>query len=298
MGRTACVLLLLAALCLSAVGCQPKRARGNVSVGASGDRFTLLAGTLLVHALRQEGYAVQFRTEYPSMREVRNALLLGDIDLAWFETAETWFKLLGHDLPIHDAEKLAQAIAEEDSRNDLTWLSPAPYPLKPGLVMRESDLGKMRLSRMSELAAYEAKSTPYTLCFSNDFLVPGTSIQGMQRAYDLQIPQQRLLSTDSSELFNRLLQGECNLAMAYSVAAAAVPEVRFIEDDKQYLQASGYALAARDALISEYPDILRILTRVNGWLTPQTVSLLYKQLDEGAPVDEVALQYVRQRKTN
>ncbi|MCE5257455.1 MAG: hypothetical protein LLG44_00150 [Chloroflexi bacterium] len=285
---------VLSALCfvlLLVCGCKSREPIGYVVVGSGSDSFTLLAGKLLISALQQEGYQVEDRTGYPSALEARAALTSNAVDLCWFNTSETWHKLLGHDQPIDDPEELANAVAGSDIKQNINWQSPAPYVLRPGLVMRASEAGK--LAKISELADYAARHTPLTLCADEEVAGSASKLRLFQVAYQLHIPDERVVPYGPREALQALSAGECNCALSYEVYIADNEEFFFLEDDRNILFSSGYALAARQEVISRYPDIQYILERVDSWLTPANVNALLQKIDAGEPIESVIQQFVQ-----
>ncbi len=285
------VLSMLCIVLLLACGCKSEEPIGYIGVGSGSDAFTLLAGKLLISALQQEGYQVEDRTGYPSAVEARAALTSSTVDLCWFNTSETWHKLLGHDQPIDDPEELANVVASADIQQNINWQSPAPYVLRPGLIMRTSETDK--LTKISELAAYVAQHAPLTLCADEEVAGSASKLHLFQVAYQLNIPDERIIPHDPREALRALSAGECNCALSYEVYIADNEGLSFLEDDRNILSSSGYALAVRREIISEYPDIQYILERVNGWLTPANVNALLQKVAAGEPMESVTQQFVQ-----
>jgi len=280
----------LSAFLLVGASCHPSEPVGYVSVGSGSDSFTTLAAKLAVAALQQENYWVEDHSGYLSAVETRAAQINGEIDICWFSTADVWHKLLGHDQPIADPEELASAVRKADTKQGITWLSPAPYILRPGIAMRSTD-GADKLTRMSELADYTSRHNPLSLCLDEEVASSSSGLATFQVAYHLNIPLERIVLSDADGALQALQAGQCNVALSYE-AHIKNRGLVFLEDDRHILPVTGYALAVRQELISEYPDIQYILERVNSWLTPLNVTSWQQRLDAGESLEEIAQQFV------
>jgi glycine betaine/choline ABC-type transport system substrate-binding protein len=159
--------------------------------------------------------------------------------------------------------------------------------------MREADVTGIRMSKMSELATYIRKHQALVLCAPEELNSAITGLRGLQQVYQVDFLPQQVRTMPFEEGLAALQLGECSCALAYSLDVADNHELRFLEDDKQFLPVAGYAMAIRQDFISEYPDILPILDRVNGWLTPANVALLMQQVDKGLQLDDIAQQFVK-----
>lgn len=286
-----CVLLLVLA------GCKPKILLGPVTVASGNSTEQLLAGKLTVLALRLNGFQVNDRTGYSTTAEARAALLAGSVDMGWFYTGETWTREMGHDLPITDAEQLAQAVVAEDERRGIVWLNPSPYVLRLGLVMREADLGKTHLNLISDLAAYAAHQQPLVLCAPEELISRFTGVQGLIRAYGLDFSAERVQTWPITDGYQALLRGTCDCALGYSADVVGNPALRFLEDDKAFFPVSGFALAMRQEVDALYPDMQQVLEEVSSWLTPAIINALVRQVEQvKLPPEIVAQKFIKLQK--
>lgn len=294
---TRTVIALCFVLLATLVGCKPATLRGPVTVASGNGTEELLAGKLSVLALRQAGFLVNDRTGFSTLAEERTALLTGDIDMGWFYTGEIWTKEMGHDLPITDADQLARAVAAEDERRGIVWLSPSPYVLKLGLVMREADLENVIISQVSELPGYAARRKPLTLCAPEELIGNYAGVRGFLQVYSLDFSAERIQTRPFADGYQALLRGDCDCALGYSVDVADNSELRFLEDDKAFFTTSGFALAMRQEVDALYPDIRQVLDKVSYWLTPATVNSLVQQVEQGQQSPEVVAQrYIKLQK--
>jgi osmoprotectant transport system substrate-binding protein len=290
-------LCILSLLVLLLGGCKHKELRGPLTVTGGNSPVEVLAGKLAVLALRQNGFEVNDRTGSLTAAEARSELLSGSADIGWFYTGEIWSHAMGHDLPFADAEQLAYAVTAEDRQRGIIWLSPAPYVLKPGLVMRDSEPVINTLVRTSDLTAYAAGRRPLVLCAPGGLVGGSLVVQDFLRAYGLDFSGERLRSLSVPEGYQALLRGDCDCALGYSVDVAGNNALHFLEDDKAFLPVSGFALAIRQEVYEQYPDIQQVLDKVSLWLTPATVSSLVRQVDlENQSPELVAQQFIKLQK--
>lgn len=283
-------ILVIAGL-LALNGCQAHEPVGYVSVGSASDILATLAAKMTIYALQREGYQVEDRTGYPSTLEARKALLNQEIDMGWFDTAEVWHKVMGHDQPIAEPEELARAVREEDKNSPVTWLNPAPLVLRPGLVLL-ADSANSKWSQVSQLAASHGRYDPLRLCIDEHITGSSSSLVAFQVGYALNIPPERLVPYQARNVAQALKTNQCNCALSYQVFTEGDDELIFLQDDKHILQATGYALAVRQELFSNYPHIQYILERVSSWLSPANVMPLVGKLDAGEPVEEIVRKFV------
>jgi osmoprotectant transport system substrate-binding protein len=263
-----------------------------VASGSSTEQ--LLAGKLTVLALRQNGYLVNDRTGFTTTSEARTALLAGKVDMGWFFTGEVWAKDMGHDLAIKNSDQLAQAVAAEDELRGIIWTSPSSYVLRLGLVMREADLGRAPIAKISELAAYSARIQPLTLCAPDELIGIFSGIREFLQVYDLAISADHIQTRPIAEGYQALLRGDCNCALGYSVDINGSETLRFLEDDKAFFPTSGFALALRQEVDERYPNMQQVLDRVSYWLTPANISTLVELVEhDGLSPEDAAQQFIK-----
>ena len=294
MTRRCALVCVLTALLVA--GCVSNRQRPAQIVVASADSpEQLVLGKMTVLTLKAAGHAVTDRTGLGTPWMVRAALEAGNIDIWWEYTGDTWASHLGHDQPISDPGELYERVRREDAQNDITWLPAAPCQRTLVLLMREADAQERGIASISDLLHHMAWVEPrLSLCAPEELYGAVSGIRGLERFYGLRFDGGQVHLMPMHEGYQALRQGECDCALGFSTDGEIVSSnLRSLEDDRHFFQASNLSVAVRTPVLRESPDLAATLGQIAELLTQRAVIELDRQVAIDAQKPEaVARQFL------
>jgi len=131
-----------------------EESKGKVVVGSKEFTEQLILGQITVLALQNAGFEVEDNTGLGGTDVARKALENGEIDMYWEYTGTGWLVALEHEKAITDSDEAYQKVKEEDlEKNNLVWLSYAPFNNTYTIMMRGTDAEALGIKSISDLAA-------------------------------------------------------------------------------------------------------------------------------------------------
>ncbi|NLV74877.1 MAG: hypothetical protein GXY52_09400 [Chloroflexi bacterium] len=266
-------LLVLMSVLVTLSACQARPQLDALKVGSYENGFSTVAGQVLAAALKAAGYQVTDHT-YEIAEQAHTALSAGEIDLCWFDAADVWYQVLGHDYPHRRAYGLTEAIRQDAGNDALVWSAAAPHILEPGLAVQSAQLGERKIDTISQYAEQSQRFEPLRLCVPEEMLSAGLNLADWQRAYRLSIPAEQIKTLPYEQVLPALQQGTCSCALTYRGDTALFSELRWLTDDKHFIQERGYILATNEATLARMPALAQQTDRVISWLNTETVTPL------------------------
>jgi osmoprotectant transport system substrate-binding protein len=289
------IILWLLAVALCCVSCAGRQAGGRAIVVASGDSAQQrLLGALTVLALEADGFSVVHHTDLGDSARLRLALLSGSVDIMWDFTAVVWTDRLGHDQPIVSSEELYMRLRQEDQRNGIEWLSPAPFKSQVGLVMRADLASRLGLRTLDELATYaRSRDAGVTLCTTQALSESSGGLPGLALVYGLSLAPWRIKITPPGDMLSALRKGECQAALSADAHSAAVErDLRILRDNRAFFHASDLAVAARRSALVEHAALEKRLRDLSGLVTQEAMVSMEREVVKGANPTRVARRYL------
>jgi osmoprotectant transport system substrate-binding protein len=228
---------------------------------------------------------------------VRAALVAGNVDLAWDYTGTIWTTYLRHDRPIGNAEELFQRVREEDALNQIAWVANAPCQRALTLFMREAAAKELKIAAFKDLARTLNRVRPdLRLCVPEKQYQSASGISGLERFYGFRFDPRLVRFLPLEEGYQALERGECECALGYANdLAAKTKNLRALQDDLGYWQASSLAVGVRAGVLQESPELEPLLLRLSQRLTQQAVlDLHYQVAVEGKKPEAVAKAFLAQ----
>jgi osmoprotectant transport system substrate-binding protein len=281
---------------LWAGACRPNaRQRIPITVASARTPEQMVLGKMTVLALKAEGYRVSDKTGLGIPSEVRMALTGGSIDICWEYTGDAWKLYLGHDVPIKDPHELYEKVQSEDTYKQITWLAMAPAQRTVTMAMREETARKAQIVTLSDLVQYAKQVNPHlTVCTSTELRDRVDGLRGFESYYRLRFAEDSVRVMPAAQGYAALARGECDCALVLSTdGEIAAQGLRLLQDDQQFFQGSNLAPVVRTALLQEYPDVERVLTRLSHLLTQAAMTELNHQVMlDGAQPEKVARRFL------
>jgi len=314
---------VLAVLLMSLAGCAGVQGRqGSIEQnyelrvsqlsergGQATTRFTVgskdfaeqeILGHIALLALQAAGAEVVDRTALGDTEQVRNALLLGEIDMYWEYTGTGWLVHLAQADHPADSQELYAALARLDRRqNGVEWLQPAPADNTYALAVRE-DTGDADLEAVAALSdltrLVQEHPEKATFCVGPEFSNRADGLPGLARHYGFEVPPANLSVLPDSTVYGALDAGrKCNIGSVFATNGLITElGLRLLDDDRGYFAPYHPALTMRKETLDRYPALADLFATIAGKLDTRTLRDLSSQvLVEKTPPEDVAERWLR-----
>lgn len=279
--------------------------QGTAQFAVGSEAFTdqELLGNIAVELLRAAGADVIDQTGSGNNQAVRQALEAGEIDLYWEYTGTGWVVFLSEAEPISDPEELFRSVAETDlSRNGIKWLDPAPGNNTYAIAQNEETHQRFGIETISDLARLVNENPgETTLCYSdeNAFSTRPDGLPGLQRAYDVEFPQEGLNQVLLPSVYDLVARddGRCDFGVVFSTSGLLqkYDELRLLEDDQRFFPPYNPAPTMRTETFEEYPELEELFAPVAERLTTETLQELNAAVRvDGRSPRSVAREWLRE----
>ena len=272
------------------------------SFTVGGKEFTeqLILCEITLQALRSVGAKVTEKCGLNGSDTTRAALTSGSIDMYWEYTGTAWISYLKHTDPIPDADKQYQAVADEDEKNDIVWLDPAPYNSTYAIVAKTDVAEQNNVKSISDYAKL-ATSDPgtATMCAATEFLARNDGWPGLQKKYGFTLPKDNLATVAEGTLYDNAAKGStCNFAEGVTTdGRIQALKLTVLEDDKAFFPVYNPAPNVRKSVADANPDLAKILKPVADALDIETIQKLSADVDiDGAQPADVAEKWLKDQK--
>jgi osmoprotectant transport system substrate-binding protein len=314
--RTFSGILTVVLAAASVAGCSIAEPSSDVAAGSLADiasldgaKFTvggkefteqLILCEITIQALRSVGAEVKENCGLTGSDTTRAALTSGSIDMYWEYTGTAWISYMKKTDPIPDADEQYQAVADEDLKNNIVWLDPAPYNSTYTIVAKTDIAAEKDVKSISDYAAL-AKSDPgtATMCAATEFLARNDGWPGLQKAYGFTLPKDSLATVAEGTLYDNAAKGAtCNFAEGVTTdGRIQALKLTVLEDDKAFFPVYNPAPTVRKSVADDNPDLAKILKPVADALDITTVQKLSAKVDiDGEQPVDVAETWLKENK--
>jgi len=298
---------LFAVLTLIAAGCGGAGGGGaSGDIDLSGAEFTvaskefteqLILGQITLQVLENAGATVEDQTGLAGSVAARKALESGEIDMYWEYTGTGWITYLQHTKPIPDSQKQFEAVAEEDLKNDIKWLSPpAPANNTYTMAVRSEAYDKLGVKKLSDFKQLvEENPEEATVCVGTEFSTRDDGLPGMEKAYGFQFPTENVVKIDEGQIYQETDRGErCNFGEVFQTDGRIEGlGLELVEDDKSFFPIYNPALNVSKEVIEKNPQIEKLFAPISKKLTTKELQALNAKVDvEGQLEDQVAEEWL------
>jgi osmoprotectant transport system substrate-binding protein len=275
-------------------------------VDLSGASFTVgskefteqkVLGQIAVQALQAAGADVKDLATITGSTNVRTALTSGQIDMYWEYTGTGWTTHLQHEpaSAAKDPAQLFQAVKDEDQKNQIHWLDPAPLNNSYAIaVAADRDQG---VTTMSEYAALVARDPAVAkMCAAAEFLTRDDGFPGIEKTYGFDLPAGSLVELELSLIPQQVGSGEnCNFGEVTTTdGAVASNKLKIIDDDKKFFVNYNAAMTIRQEVFDKNPKLAEVFDPISKALTTEVVRGLNEKVDVGGELeDDVAEQFLK-----
>ncbi|MFA9429995.1 glycine betaine ABC transporter substrate-binding protein [Egicoccus sp. AB-alg2] len=254
---------------------------------------------ILVQALEAAGADVEYTQDLASPDGARNALLAGEVDLAWEYTGTAWINYLGNDEPLDDPMEQYEATAEQDlEENGVVWSEPAPFDNTYGFAMSREAYEEYGLDTVSDLAAWvEENPDQATLCADATFPTRDDGLPRIEEVYDFQWPTDVIIGNmDFGVIYQSIAERDpCEIGEIFTTDGRILAlDLQVLEDDQNGFISYLSAVQMMEATADEYPELLDLIAELGAPIDEELMTEMNAAVDvDGEFPEDVAEQYLR-----
>ncbi len=269
----------------------------DIAVGSKNFTEQILVGKMAVILLDSAGANAKDFTNIPGSSSTRQAMLAGQLDMAWEYTGTAWIAYLGHSDPIPDEQKQYEAVRKEDLKtNDLEWLKPAPMNNTYGFAAKADFAKKNDLKTLGDI-----KNLPKdqrTFCVESEFKNRNDGFEPMLKTYGMtlgqDIPTSQVKTLDTGAIYAATDQGLCNFGEVFTTdGRIKALNLTVLEDDKKFFPLYNLSPVIRKPVLDQYPQLADLFEPVAQKLTNDVLLTLNARVDvEGKDPANVAFNWL------
>jgi osmoprotectant transport system substrate-binding protein len=284
--RRALVLFVL----LIAIGCRERGER--VVVGSKNFGEQVLLGEIAAQAIeRSGGVHVERRFNLGGTFICDRALRSGDIDL-YVEYSGTALTAILKKPPVSDPKTARDAVRSAYGAAGLEWMDGLGFENTFALVVRPADSERLRLARISDLAAHPELRP----AFGYEFMEREDGFRGLARTYGIAFREPPKIM-ELGLLYRALAEQQADVVAGNSTDGVIdTLGLRVLEDDRRYFPPYEAAIVARRATLDRHPAVRSALTKLAGTITADTMRRMNARAESGgATAEEVARDFLDAR---
>ncbi|MFF0340540.1 glycine betaine ABC transporter substrate-binding protein [Kribbella sp. NPDC004875] len=269
----------------------------TIAIGSKSFQEQLILGKIAAILMRSAGADVQDLTNMPGSDTSRQAMLGGQIQMAWEYTGTAWISYLGHDTGIPDKQKQYDAVAKEDlDKYGLVWLKPAPMNNSYGFAMTRKESEKTHITKLSQIASLPVKER--TFCVESEFANRNDGFEPMLKHYGIPlgtgVPRNNIRTLDTGAVYAATSNGDCRFGEIFTTDGRIKSlDLQVLQDDKKYFPAYNVAPVISKKVLDKYPQLRDLLQPVSDKLTDPVLIELNAQVDvDGREPADVAMDWL------
>ena len=235
-------------------------------------------------------------------RSARQALELGDVELAVAYSGEEWLTRLGRPDPPAEPSEAFTALLEEDRTRGLTWLVPRggsgieepPANATFAFFVAGPPSSDADLRTLSELSLRLSERPQLSLCVDTEFGRRVDGLAALLSAYSVR-RDRPFLAADPNEAIVRVLAGECVAGLSHATDGRAWRAgMHPLIDDLRFFPAFVPAPIVRTATLEMTPGLEEALRPLLDGLSTGLLGRANGAVASGAGIDQVALELAAQ----
>jgi osmoprotectant transport system substrate-binding protein len=271
----------------------------SLHIGTKDFAEQYILAQIVAQALEAAGADVEYTQDLASPDGARNALLAGEVDLAWEYTGTAWVNYLGNDEPIDDPMEQYQAVAEQDlEENGVVWSEPAPFDNTYGFALSQEAYEEHQLETVSDLAEWvEQNPEQATLCADATFPTRDDGLPRIEEIYDFEWPTGSIIGNmDFGVIYASVAERDpCEIAEIFTTDGRILAlDLHVLEDDQNGFISYLSSVMLMEELADEQPELLDLFAELGEPIDEQTMTEMNQAVDvDGEFPEDVAEQFVR-----
>ena len=269
----------------------------RVAVGPDAES-RILASTIGV-LLEDVGIVAEL-VAFADGRSTRQAIELGDVDLAIAYSGEEWLSRLGRANPPADPLVGLEALAEADRARGLTWLLPSvgagtgggveepPANATFAFFVAGPPAADADLRTLSELSLRLSERPELSLCVDTEFGRRPDGLAALLSAYSVR-RDRPFLAADPVEAVLGVLSGDCIAGLSHATDGLAWRSgLQPLADDLRFFPAFVPSPVVRTVVLEQVPGIQRALRPLLDGLSTGVLGRANGEVASGASIESVA----------
>nr|WP_242483294.1 glycine betaine ABC transporter substrate-binding protein [Streptomyces sp. HSG2] len=255
----------------------------------------LVLGAIMGIAFQAAGARVLDRTGVQGSIGTRAAVENGDADAAYEYTGTAWITYLGHSRPVPGERAQWRAVRDEDLRNGVTWLPPAPLNNTFALATNRHHHRTHRTDTLSEVAELSRRDPDaVALCVESEFANREDGLPGLARTHGMDLAPGRVTQMDTGVIYTQTAEGTCAYGEVFTTdGRIEAMDLVVMEDDRDFFPEYNAAPMVRTATMERWPAIAEVLAPVTRALTDKVARSLNGRVDvDGDDPHRVALEWM------
>ena len=269
----------------------------TIGIGSKSFQEQLILGKIAAILMLSAGAEVKDLTNMPGSDTSRQAMLEDQIQMAWEYTGTAWISYLGHDTGIPDKQEQYDAVRKEDEeKNQLIWLDPAPMNNSYGFAVTRENSKKFGLTKMSQFGSVPAKQRSF--CVESEFANRNDGFEPMLKHYGVPlgsgVSRDNIRTLDTGAVYAATKNGDCLFGEIFTTDGRIKSlDLVVLEDDKLYFPAYNVAPVVSKKVLDDYPQLRDLLKPVSDKLTDEVLITLNSEVDvDGREPADVAMDWL------
>jgi osmoprotectant transport system substrate-binding protein len=269
----------------------------TIGIGSKSFQEQLVLGKIAAILMQSAGAQVEDLTNMPGSDTSRQAMLGGQIQMAWEYTGTAWISYLGHDTGIPDKRQQYEAVRKADEqKNQLIWLQPAPMNNSYGFAVTRKNPELLSLTKLSQVSSVPADKR--TFCIESEFANRNDGFEPMLKHYGVPlgsgVARDNIRTLDTGAVYAATNNGDCLFGEIFTTDGRIKSlDLVVLEDDKHYFPAYNVAPVVAKKVLDKYPQLRDLLQPVSDKLTDEVLIDLNAQVDvDGREPADVAMDWL------
>ncbi|MGB1251074.1 MAG: glycine betaine ABC transporter substrate-binding protein [Candidatus Promineifilaceae bacterium] len=248
-----------------------------ITVGITSDQADGLLGLLLALELFEDGFDVEERT-YTDSDLLRNALVQGDVDVAWDNSAHALVTY--HNIPKTALPEGAEATYRLSQSLDLqyhnlSWQQPALFNAGDSMFTAIPTL-----TTIDEVAAVLDDGANLRLCLATgDY---ESLLEDWAQLYLSGFSAESIIIADPQLILPMVGNGDCDLGISETTNPQAIEfGLKRLEDTQNYLPETSVAPVVRQDTLVQHPHLAAIISSISDVLSEETYLAMRAQIALG-----------------
>ncbi|WP_431036273.1 glycine betaine ABC transporter substrate-binding protein [Streptomyces sp. P6-2-1] len=257
----------------------------------------LVLGAIMGIAFKAAGAQVLDRTGIQGSIGAREAVKSGTADAMYEYTGTGWITYLGHTKPIVDPHEQWVAVRDADRRNGITWGPPGPLNNTYALALNQRNEKKYRTKTLSDVAALSKKNPgAVTLCVEGEFAAREDGLNGLKKAYGMNIPNSRITKMAGGIVYTQTAKGACVFGEVFTTdGRIKALNLTVMKDDKHFFPNYNVAPVFHTKALDEHPQMEKVLAPITKKLTNAVAQELNAKVDvDGEDPHDVARDWLEE----
>lgn len=271
-----------------------------VRIGVGPEQESVLLGAVMAQLISDDGFTPEV-VDLADADAVRQALEVGDVDVAPGYTGQTWLEELGRENPPGDPRTSFQGVSSADESNGIVWLRPG-FDLEAGVGGPPADATlalwvtpsvAIEAPSIAELGAALAETPDAEVCLDAAFGERTDGWTALSQRYS--IGPTVLVEATPTEAIAGVAAGQCLVGLSTLTdgrawAAGLVP----LADPLDVFPAFVVSVQVRDEALARRPGLDTALQPLADNLTSSMLGALNARVVAGEALDLVAMVGVTQ----